>query len=89
MSRRPLSRSFQRATQLAVFALAVTALAAGRTQQPQTGPGAAPTRTQSQTREHEGYRIGVEVNLVTVPVTVRKREGGFVKELPQSAFRIF
>jgi Ca-activated chloride channel homolog len=36
-----------------------------------------------------GFKIGVEVNMVTVPVTVRKPEGGFVKGLPQSAFRIY
>ena len=36
----------------------------------------------------QGFQIGVEVGLVTVPVTVRKQGGGFVKGLPQSAFRI-
>ncbi len=36
----------------------------------------------------EGFKIGVEVNMVTVPVTVRKTGGGFIKGLPQSAFRI-
>ncbi len=30
----------------------------------------------------------MEVNLVTVPVTIRKPGGGFVKSLPQSSFRI-
>jgi len=36
----------------------------------------------------QGFQIGVEVGLVTVPVTVRKQGGGFVKGLPQNAFRI-
>lgn len=39
-------------------------------------------------KEQEGFKIGVEVGLVTVPVTVRKQGGGFVKGLPQDAFRI-
>jgi Ca-activated chloride channel family protein len=37
----------------------------------------------------EGYKIGVEVNMVNVPVTVRRPEGGFIKGLPQSAFHIY
>jgi len=41
-----------------------------------------------QQKGQEGFQIGVEVNLVTVPVTVRKTGGGFYKGLPQSAFRI-
>jgi VWFA-related protein len=39
-------------------------------------------------KDQEGFKIGVEVNLVTVPVTVRNPGGGFIKALPQSAFRI-
>ena len=34
------------------------------------------------------FKIKAEVNLVTVPVTVRKRSGGFIKALPQTAFHI-
>jgi len=48
--------------------------AGSQNQQPQQQPGQ--------------YKIGVEVNMITVPVTVRKPEGGFIKGLPQSAFRI-
>jgi Ca-activated chloride channel family protein len=40
-------------------------------------------------KDQEGFQIGVEVNLVTVPITVRKTGGGFLKGLPQEAFRIF
>jgi Ca-activated chloride channel homolog len=40
-------------------------------------------------KDQEGYKIGVEVNMVTVPVTVRKTEGGFVKSLPKAAFHIY
>jgi Ca-activated chloride channel family protein len=43
---------------------------------------------QEQKKEQEPFKIGVEVNLVTVPVTVRKPAGGFVKGLPQSSFQI-
>jgi Ca-activated chloride channel homolog len=39
-------------------------------------------------KEQEGFKIGVEVNMVTVPVTVRKPGGGFVKDLTQGAFRV-
>jgi len=39
-------------------------------------------------KDQEGYKIGVEVNLITVPVTMRRRSGGFVKGLPQNKFRI-
>ena len=44
---------------------------------------------QNQQQPDQGFRIGVEVNLVAVPVTVRLREGGFVKGLPQNAFHIY
>jgi VWFA-related protein len=40
-------------------------------------------------KDQEGFKIGVEVNMVTVPVTVRRHEGGFIKSLPQSAFHIY
>ncbi len=43
---------------------------------------------QPQQQDRQGFQIGVEVGLVTVPVTVRKQGGGFYKDLPQSAFRI-
>jgi Ca-activated chloride channel family protein len=36
-----------------------------------------------------GYKIGVEVNMVTVPVTVRRQDGGFLKGLPKNAFHIY
>jgi VWFA-related protein len=51
---------------------------------PQT-PEKAPPNTQA---KPDDFKIGVEVNMVTVPVTVRKPSGGFVKGLPQSAFRV-
>jgi len=37
----------------------------------------------------EGYIIREEVNTVFVPVSVRRSEGGFVKGLPKTAFRIY
>ncbi len=39
--------------------------------------------------DQEGFKIRVEVNTINVPVTVRRPEGGFVKGLSQSDFRIF
>jgi Ca-activated chloride channel family protein len=51
-------------------------------------PAARPQQPDKQQKDQEGFQIGVEVGLVTVPVTVRKPGGGFVKGLPQSAFRI-
>jgi len=41
------------------------------------------------TYDQGGFKIGVEVNMVTVPITVRKKEGGFLKGLPKNAFRIY
>jgi Ca-activated chloride channel homolog len=43
----------------------------------------------SQDKGQAGFKIGVEVNMVNVPVTVRRPEGGFIKGLPQTAFRIY
>ncbi len=48
----------------------------------------APQNVQEQKKDQEPFKIGVEVNLVTVPVTVRKPGGGFVNGLRQSAFQI-
>ncbi len=39
-------------------------------------------------KQQEQFKIGVEVNMVTVPVTVRRPAGGFVKDLPREAFRV-
>jgi Ca-activated chloride channel family protein len=36
-----------------------------------------------------GYKVSVKVNMVNVPVTVRKPEGGFIKGLKKDAFRIY
>jgi Ca-activated chloride channel family protein len=40
-------------------------------------------------KDQEGFKIGVEVNMVTVPITVRKQEGGFIKGLPKDAFHVY
>jgi len=37
----------------------------------------------------ERFEVTVKVNMVNVPVTVRRYEGGFVKGLPQEAFRVY
>lgn len=36
-----------------------------------------------------GFKVSVKVNMVTVPVTVRRPEGGFIKGLKQDAFRVY
>jgi Ca-activated chloride channel homolog len=46
-------------------------------------------QSNSENKGQEGFKIGVEVNMVTVPVTVRRREGGFVKSLPKGTFHIY
>jgi Ca-activated chloride channel homolog len=56
--------------------LALTAILPGAQQQPQPS-------------DQGGFKIGVEVNMITVPVTVRKFEGDFIKELPESAFHVY
>jgi Ca-activated chloride channel family protein len=39
--------------------------------------------------EQEGLKIRTEVNMVNVPVTIRRTEGGFIKGLLQSSFQVF
>jgi Ca-activated chloride channel homolog len=43
----------------------------------------------SDNQSSDDFKIGVEVNMISVPVTVRKKEGGFIKGLPQKAFHIY
>ena len=53
-------------------------------------PGtAAPEGEESGGKTSDRFRVTVKVNMVNVPVTVRRREGGFLKGLPQEAFRIY
>ncbi len=79
--RMPRSSAFRLVSTLALSALALSMFA--QAQQPPAGKSA-----DQQKKDQEGYKIGVEVNLVTVPVTIRRPGGGFVKSLPQSAFRV-
>jgi len=48
-----------------------------------------PNQPESEDYGQDDFKIGVEVNMVTVPVTVRRPEGGFVKGLPQNAFYLY
>jgi len=73
-----IGRSFS-----ALASIVVVACMFAVAQQP---PGKKPEDQQK--KDQEAYKIGVEVNLVTVPVTIRKPGGGFVKSLPQGSFRI-
>jgi Ca-activated chloride channel family protein len=43
----------------------------------------------AQDKKEGGFKFSVKVNMVTVPVTVRRPEGGFIKGLQQDAFRIY
>jgi Ca-activated chloride channel family protein len=61
-----------------------------------TFSGAVLLRGQQQPRQpdaadkgQEGFKIGVEVNMITVPITVRKQEGGFLKGLQKNAFQVY
>jgi len=40
-------------------------------------------------KDQEGLKIRVEVNTISVPVTVRHPEGGFIKGLTRNDFRVF
>jgi Ca-activated chloride channel homolog len=51
--------------------------------------GQQPAKPEPAKPGQEGFTIRKEVDMVTVPVTVRRPEGGFVKGLPQSAFHIY
>lgn len=51
--------------------------------------GQQPALPEPADKSEDGFKIGVEVNMVTVPITVRKQQGGFLKGLPQSAFHIY
>jgi Ca-activated chloride channel homolog len=64
---------------LLCFLISAAAILWGQQQQP----------AEQQADDQEGFKIGVEVNMVTVPVTVRKSEVGFIKGLQQSAFHIY
>ncbi len=47
-----------------------------------------PQKPEPPKNEQQAFQIKAEVNMVTVPVTVRKPGGGFIKGLPQSAFHV-
>lgn len=49
----------------------------------------SPDSPDSEDKPRQGFKIGVEVNMVNVPITVRRPEGGFIKGLTQSAFHIY
>jgi Ca-activated chloride channel family protein len=74
----------RRAIYTTLLVLAVSAFCAHLLlgQQPSDSPD-------SGEKPQQGFKIGVEVNMVNVPITVRQPEGGFIKGLPQSAFHIY
>lgn len=68
----------------AFTAILVFLLLPGRAWPQQPNPKAA----EQENKQQGQFKIGVEVNMVTVPVTIRKSDGGFAKGLPQSAFHV-
>jgi Ca-activated chloride channel homolog len=48
-----------------------------------------PDPSNSAGKDQEGFKIRVEVNTISVPVTVRHPEGGFMTGLSQNDFRVF
>lgn len=48
-----------------------------------------PNPPEPEDTDQGGFKIGVEVNMVTVPITVRRPEGGFIKGLLQNAFYLY
>jgi Ca-activated chloride channel family protein len=68
--------------------LAAAACAAARPLWLQAQSAQNPPAKQQPQQEIKPFQIKAEVNLVTVPVTVRKPGGGFIKGLPKSAFRL-
>ncbi len=68
-----------------LLALILCVSAAGFSQQQPAEPQKKP---EPQKKDQEAFQIKAEVNMVTVPVTVRKPGGGFIKDLPQSAFHV-
>jgi Ca-activated chloride channel homolog len=51
--------------------------------------GQQPAQPEPASKDQKGFTITKEVDMVFVPVTVRRPESGFVKGLPQSAFHIY
>jgi VWFA-related protein len=82
---RPISPVIRRTLITVLTALLGLAILAQAGQTPATGAG---TPQSQREKEQEGFKIGVEVNMVTVPVTVRKPGGGFLRDLPKDTFRI-
>jgi Ca-activated chloride channel family protein len=82
---RPTMNAWEKTVNMKVFRnllilLLITFAAVLLWGQPQAGQSDATDKKQE---------FGVEVNMVTVPVTVRKTEGGFLKGLSQNDFRIY
>lgn len=72
-----------------VFTVAmIILLAAGSLAQAPGTEGSSTEPNQQPVQDSGQFKIGVEVNMVTVPVTVRKPGGGFVKGLSKDDFLI-
>jgi Ca-activated chloride channel family protein len=48
-----------------------------------------PSPDDKQDKKPGAYKVSVKVNMVNVPVTVRKQEGGFIKGLKKEDFRLY
>ncbi len=72
-----------------LLALILCLSAAGFSQQKPAEPKKVEAQKPEAAAGDQGaFQIKAEVNMVTVPVTVRKPGGGFIKGLPQSAFHV-
>ncbi len=72
-----------------LLALILCASTAGFPQQKPAEPNKPEAQKPEAPKGDQGaFQIKAEVNMVTVPVTVRKPGGGFIKGLPQSAFHV-
>jgi Ca-activated chloride channel family protein len=76
---KPGEMTYGRLTLLCFSTLTAACLWSQLPQQPPASSGS----------NQETYKIGVEVNMVSVPVTVRRPEGGFIKGIPKNAFHIY
>jgi VWFA-related protein len=76
---------------MTLFVLVLLILIAATILMPRPSWSQAQQSQNSQTTQQQQqgqFKIGVEVNMVNLPVTVRKREGDFIKGLPKSAFHV-
>jgi Ca-activated chloride channel family protein len=73
---------------LPTFALLLTLLAGMQVPQPQQPPQQPQQQSQTPADQRPGYRIGINVNQIFLPVNARSPEGGFVRGLTKDDFQV-